>query len=625
MSGSRRGRARSRRAEAAALPLAGLTTAALLVVVLYYPVGTVLAAAVTADGGLTLAPVLEVLSDPFYVGAAGGLFADPASVPGNLLEWARAGFPPVSFGLFGFTAWQAFLSTLLSLGLGLPGAYALARFEFPGRRTLESLTAVPFVLPSIMVAVGFVAAFGRQGILNETLRSLGLPTLELVFTLEIIVLAHAFYNAPLVVRIVAAAWESVDARTVETARALGAGPNRAFLDTVAPQLFPAALTAALLTFIFSFLSFPIVLALGGLELATVEVWLYDRVQQLRLTEAAALAVLETLASLALTSAYLRYEAASRAARSPAPLARERRFGQVDAKRLALAGYAAAVLVVFALPVLSMIAESVVGPDGFTTRYYEFLVRQQSATLSTRPDVAVRNSLLFGAGTLALAVPMGLVVALATTRTSGGGRLADGIRGEGPVGGRIGDALPGSLSGRLSRWSRLALGTATMLPFAVSGVVLGLGLLDGLVFGTEVLGHRVTVTGWVAIVAAHAVGAYPFVVRNVAPLLGDLDRRLVESARALGATRARALVDVEVPLIAPGLAAGAAFAFAISIGEFDATVILAEGSEAYTMPVAVERYLTDRTLGPATAMGTVLLAVTALAFVVIDRVGGRYRE
>ncbi len=111
-------------------------------------------------------------------------------------------------------------------------------------------------------------------------------------------------------------------------------------------------------------------------------------------------------------------------------------------------------------------------------------------------------------------------------------------------------------------------------------------------------------------------------RSVAPLLGNLDSRLVESARSLGATRARALVDIELPLVAAGVVAGAAFAFAISIGEFDSTVVLAEGSASYTMPVAVERYL-GRRLGPATAMGCLLLVVTSLSFVVIERFGDRY--
>jgi thiamine transport system permease protein len=166
-----------------------------------------------------------------------------------------------------------------------------------------------------------------------------------------------------------------------------------------------------------------------------------------------------------------------------------------------------------------------------------------------------------------------------------------------------------------------VGTLAMLPFAVSGVVVGFGLLQTVVFGVDVLGYEVRVTGAAAIVAAHAVGAYPFVVRTVAPALTSLDDRFVESARALGASRTRALLDVELPLVAPAVAAGAAFAVAISVGEFNSTVVLVEGGDAYTMPIAVERYLADRTLGPATAMGSVLLVVTGASFVVVERVGG----
>jgi len=153
------------------------------------------------------------------------------------------------------------------------------------------------------------------------------------------------------------------------------------------------------------------------------------------------------------------------------------------------------------------------------------------------------------------------------------------------------------------------------------------MLRSLVFGVDLGSYRVSLVGPSVVVLAHAVAGYPFVVRNVAPMLSAVDSRLVESARALGASRGRALWDVELPLVWPGVLAGAAFAFAISIGEFDSTVILANDS-VYTMPVALKRYLVDRAAGPSTgpaaAMGTVLLAVTAASFVVIDRVGGRYR-
>ncbi|WP_394326156.1 ABC transporter permease [Halobacterium sp. CBA1132] len=593
------------------LPVVGAGTLLVLGVVFYYPVWTVFVEAF----GDAAAPIRDVLASEFYMGAAHGLFAHPAQVPGDVLAWlasvrvhaewsgllpeAWVSYPDVRKGLFGFTAWQAFLSTVASVALGLPGAYVLARFEFPGRRTLQSLTILPFVLPSIMVVVGFVATFGTQGTLNGVLTALGLGTVELLYTLKVVVLAHAFYNAPLVTRMVTSAWENVDASAVETARSLGASPLRAFRDIVAPQLLPALAASAVLTFVFTFMTFPIVLGLGGLQLATVEVWLYARVQQLDVESAAALATLETVVSLALTYVYLRYESKRAAGGSGTALSRERLFALADVDvrgalvRAGIGVYGVVVALVFLAPLASMVLASVGGLENPTLEWWRFLLERQAGS-RTQPSVAVRNSLLFGVGALALALPMGVVIAAFSARGGRGRKVVDAV---------------------------------LMAPIAVSGIVVGFGMLQSLVFGVELFGYRVSVVGSAVVVAAHAIAGYPFVVRNVTPMLSAVDDRLVESARALGASRARALYDVELPLVWPGVLAGAAFAFALSIGEFDATVLLA-GENAYTMPVALKRYLVDRaagpSVGPAAAMGTILLAVTAASFVVIDRVGGKYR-
>ena len=567
--------------------LAGLTSL-LLVVTFYYPVGVVLVDSVSAGGQWTLATFASILTDPFYFGWLARAIGDPGAFTRRLIE-APLATVSGSLGLVGFTAYQALLSTIASVALGVPGAYVLARFEFRGRRTIRSLTILPFVMPTIMVAIGFVSMFGENGTLNRVLEALGLPEVNLMFTLSIVVLAHAFYDAPLVARVTAAAWEGVDPRLIESARSLGASRRRAFLDITAPQLLPAVLTGALLTFVFSFLSFAIVLALGGFELATIEVWIYNQVQQLEFASAAALATIESVLSLALTYAYLRYEAAQEIARNARLSDRIPLVGSLTPARIAVFGYLAVVCVVFVGPIASMIVASVTGDGGLTLANYRFLLERQAAAydFQVRPLGAIVNSLAFAVGSLLLSIPIGVFLSVLSTRQFRG---------------------------------RKALDALTMLPLAVSGVVVGLGLLRGLVFGFEAFGYRFTVTGALAIVAAHAVAAYPFVVRNLTPMLGSLDSRLTESARSLGASRVRALYDIELPLVRPGLVAGAAFAFAISIGEFDSTVILATGADGYTMPVAIERYL-GRRLGPATAMGCVLLFVTSVSFVLIERFGG----
>ena len=563
------GRLRAR-LERHALAVVALATAIALMVMFYYPVATVFVEALFEEGrvsadGLTLEVFPELLGDSLYV------------------EILR------------FTAYQALLSTLLSVALGVPLAYLLARYEFPGRQTLRSLTILPFVLPGIMVGVGFRAAFAESGPLNQALGLVGLGPVELLFTLEGIVIAHAFYNAPLVARLLVAAWEGVDASAVETARSLGASRLRAFRDVVAPQLYPAVLTGAALTFVFSFGTFPIVQALGGTDVTTVEVQIFRLVERLDYRTAAALAIVELFITLGVLYAYLRYEARQRGhSRGVRPLERHSLVPnslspRPVAVRLGLAAYLLVAVVLFVLPIASMIQASFTDPGGFTLENYRFLIERQAdaAAFQIQPWPAVRNSLLFGAATLLVALPMGVTVAVYSTRAYAGRKLLD---------------------------------AAAMAPFAVSSIVVGIGLLRGPVFGVDIAGVHLAVGGAVAIVAAHAVAAYPFVVRTVAPGLERIDETLVESARALGASRARALVDIELPMVWPGLVAGAAFVFAISVGEFSSTVVLASGTDWYTMPVAIERFI-GRRLGPAYAMGVVLLVVTTASFVLIDRLGG----
>ena len=175
-----RGRARSLRdrLEGRLLTALAVLTSVVLVVVFYYPVGTVLVEAVVVDGAVTLAVFAEVLTDPFYFGELARLLSgkSPVVVARSLAS------PDRRLGIVGFTAYQAVLSTVASVALGLPGAYLLARHEFRGRRTVRSLTILPFVLPGIMVAVGFLATFGRNGVFNDVLGAVGRGPVELLFT-----------------------------------------------------------------------------------------------------------------------------------------------------------------------------------------------------------------------------------------------------------------------------------------------------------------------------------------------------------------------------------------------------------------------------------------------------------
>src|SRR5690606_24110099 len=112
-----------------------------------------------------------------------------------------------------------------------------------------------FVLPSIAVALGFLVFFGHNGLLNRLLAAAFGVRLQILYSLWAIVLAHAFYNAPVVARAVHAAWSSLDPAYEEAARSLGAGPAARLATVVLPLIIPGVITGTLLAFIFSFFSF----------------------------------------------------------------------------------------------------------------------------------------------------------------------------------------------------------------------------------------------------------------------------------------------------------------------------------------------------------------------------------
>jgi len=149
----------------------------------------------------------------------------------------------------GFTVWQASLSTVLTLVIGLPAAYLFARFEFKGKAFLRVLSTLPFILPTVVVAASFNALLGPNGWINQWLMSIfQLESAPLLFvnSLWAILIAHVFYNTSVVIRVVGSAWEQMDARLEQAARVMGASPIKALREVTLPLLRPAIVSAALL-------------------------------------------------------------------------------------------------------------------------------------------------------------------------------------------------------------------------------------------------------------------------------------------------------------------------------------------------------------------------------------------
>ena len=122
-----------------------------------------------------------------------------------------------------------------------------------------------------------------------------------------------------------------------------------------------------------------------------------------------------------------------------------------------------------------------------------------------------------------------------------------------------------------------------------------------------------------IILAHTVIAFPFVTRAVKPVLDKIKPELIHAGLSLGELPLRVFLTVELPLIKSAIFSGGAFAFAISIGEMNATILLSS-ENTITIPIMMYRLISSYNFIAACALGTVLILFTSISFILMDYYG-----
>ena len=514
---------------------------AFFVIFFAYPMMRIIATSFTLDGRLDLSAFIEI------------------ATKGSL---RRAAW---------FTLWQAVVSTVITLAFALPGAYVLARYEFPGRKVVMAAVTVPFVLPTVVVGTAYLALLRPDGPFGIDLRQ----------TVWAILIAHVFFNYAVVVRTVGSFWRLLDPRIEEAARVLGATRFQAFRYATLPLLAPSIAAAASIVFLFTFTSFGVVLILGGFSFATLEVAVWrEATINLDLAVSAALAIVQLVGVSAALVAYSRYQ--QRRARglnlvSSTTTARSPRSIQ---QWLAVGGILTVTIAYLGAPLWFLVTRSLSTEAGMSFTYYQALIA--GTTRFVDPIAALANSLRFATMATLLASAVGLSAAVAISRR------------------------PGRSGARLD--------TLLMLPLGTSAVTIGLGFLVAFDWPIDLRASPLLIP------VAHALVAIPFVIRTATPVLRSVRARLFEAASVLGASPRQAFRAVELPIVARAALVGAGFAFAVSLGEFGATAFLARPNQP-TITTAIFRLLGQpgaATFGQAMALSTVLMVLTTVVIMAIDR-------
>ena len=283
-----------------------------------------------------------------------------------------------------FTLWQATVSTIATVIVGLPLAAVVANFEFPGRRLVTALVTLPFVLPTVVVAGAFLTTGDRLGLTTGTF--------SLSRTPFAILAAHVFFNVAVVVRTVGGFWSQLSRDDEHAARTLGTTWARTFWRITLRRLRPALLAASSIVFLFTFTSFGIVLILGGARERTIETEIFRfAISRTDFATAAVLSILQLLVVVLLVAANLRLRTQLRRGDR---LSSDRRRPIGSVSDAALVGVTVLVTLLFLMtPIVLLVVESLRSGGGFGFGNYRRLT-ERPPFLTVSPLRATFNSIGF---------------------------------------------------------------------------------------------------------------------------------------------------------------------------------------------------------------------------------------
>jgi len=469
--------------------------------------------------------------------------------------------------------------------LGVPLAALTTRYVIRGRNVLSTLSVLALVSPPFIGAYAWIMMLGRNGFVRTWFEPWSahfgwdLPSIYGFWGI-ILVFSLKFY--PFVFLLASSSLSTINPALEEAAEGLGAGPWRRFFAVTLPLVFPAISAGALLTFVLSIADFGTPAIVGGnvRVLATTAYNLFTSEMGgnpgLASATSMVLIVLSMIIVILQRWATSKRNVAGSLVRKPVP----KRLG----RGASIVAHAVCYAIVLAssLPSLIVIFTSfrkTSGPvfqPGFGLDSYAKIIHEV-------PHV-ITNSAVYSLIAVVLIVIVGTLIGYVVARSD----------------------------------SRLAalLDSTLFIPYIVPGVVLGVAYV--ITFNVK----PVEITGTATIVVLMLfVRRLPYAVRSSAAILKQIRGSIEEAAISLGASPRRAFTQVTLPLMLPGIIAGALMSFITAINELSSSLILYVG-RTMTMPVRIYQSVLDGEFGTAAALSTILLVTSGIAVYLVFRVSGR---
>jgi iron(III) transport system permease protein len=474
----------------------------------------------------------------------------------------------------------SFMGTLLSLAIGLPLAVIAARYDLKGKALLRILVLLSLISPPFIGAYAWIMLLGRQGVVTQAFAAIGIQ-LPTIYGAPGIILVTALNLYPLVFLLVYGALLRIDRSLEEASLGLGRTRLQTFQSITLPLTLPAMATGGLLVFlgVLSDFGTPALLGENYPVLATLAFTLF--LSEIGGNPAMASTTSVVLVTVAMLLILLQRWVVQRRNYAMETVNRPETLRMRGWQTWAFPTFAWGMMTVANLPLAIIVYTSFLQTSG--------PVFLQSFSLDSYRQVfhlvrgAIVNSFTFSAVALALIVIAGSIIGYIISR-------------------------------RDTALTKL-LDTGLMIPYVIPGTVLGIGFI------TAFNQPPIWITGTAAIIVlAYFIRRLPYMVRACASFVYQIDRSVEEASINLGAPPARTFRKIMLPLMAPGIMAGAVLSWVEVINELSATVVLYTGLTS-TMPIATYSQVLAGAYGPAAAVASLLILATTLSLVVFTLIGG----
>ncbi len=467
---------------------------------------------------------------------------------------------------------QASLSAVISIIMAFPVSYITSRYSFRLARFMRSISIIPFVLPSIVVIVSMLSLYGKNGLINRILGT----EFSILYGLPGILLSHVFYNVSIAHRFLEDGWNSLDIRYRQISKSLGEGKLSYIKNIVIPEMLPYILSSFFIVFIYSFLSFAVVLVFGGIKFSTLEVQLYKTfTNDFSGIIPSIYAFIQFIISIILISVLVFIS----------NLRRRRQIKVIQSetlplkystlpKKILVNGVVLLLLIFMLLPLLSLFLMSFEKNGNITFINYINLFNPSHGLIL---KINILDVLL---ESISISIPAGfftVILCLIVTI-----------------------AIKGKKYNLLEVYM--------LLPIGISLVSLSYGV--SYIFGGNLSDRLI-------IIVIHSVLAFPISLRLLKYNVDKTPDSLIFIARSLGASRLYAFLTIELPLYSRGIANAMSYAIAISLSEITAVMVIGRGN-IETIPMAVYKFINNYQFGQALSLSCIYILILFIMFSVIDR-------